>query len=358
MEYPKIIMNTLRYISLRSFLILICSVCFSSCGDDDNPQTIVEEKIEFKTPSNFPVPVYNLSRNPVTPDGFVLGRSLFYDGLLSRDGTISCGTCHQQFAAFAHSGHDLSHGIDDQLTFRNTPPVQNLAWQKEFFWDGGVGDLDLFPINPIQAHNEMDEKLPNVLEKLRLSSKYTALFKKAFGSDTINTQRFLKAIAQFQLMCISSNSKFDKYERGEVSLSQEEMQGKTIFDSKCGSCHKGTFFTDLTYRNNGLPVKNPADSGRSRVTLNSQDSYTYKVPSLRNITSTAPYMHDGRIANLEKVLDHYEKGVVDSPTLDPLLKNGSERGIALSSEEKRLIIVFLKTLSDDTFLRNKLLSEQ
>ncbi len=344
---------------LRNYIpIVLCSILLLSCGNDDNPQTVTEDIVKFSVPSNFPAPLYNLSRNPVTPDGFILGRTLFYDGILSRDGSISCGTCHQQFAAFAHSGHDLSHGIDDQLTLRNTPPVQNLAWQKEFFWDGGVTDLDLFPINPIQAHNEMDEKLPNVLEKLRRSSKYPALFKKAFGSDTIDTGRFLKAIAQFQLMCISSNSKFDKYERGEISLSQEEMQGKSVFDSKCASCHKGTFFTDLSYRNNGLSVKNAADSGRSRVTLNKQDSYTFKVPSLRNITSTDPYMHDGRIVTLEKVLDHYEKGVVDSPTLDPLLKNGPERGIKLSSEEKRLIIVFLKTLSDETFLKNKLLSEQ
>lgn len=345
--------------SVTTITTLICSLLFVSCGsENNNPETVTEDKIEFYVPSNFPAPLYNLSKNPVTKDGFILGRTLFYDGILSRDGSISCGTCHQQFAAFAHSGHDLSHGIDDQLTLRNAPPVQNLAWQKEFFWDGGVIDLDLFPLNPIQAHNEMDETIPNVLNKLRQSAKYPPLFKKAFGTDSINLERFLKAISQFQLMCISSNSKFDKYQRGELSLSTEETQGKTIFENKCGSCHSGTFFTDLSYRNNGLSVKNTADSGRARVTLNPSHRYQFKVPSLRNVAYTTPYMHDGRFATLEKVLDHYETGVIESNTLDPLLKKDSKVGIPLTSEDKRLIIVFLKTLSDETFLKNKILSQQ
>lgn len=348
---------TIQNIACLLFIIII-PFAFLSCSDTETALNQEPEKIEFTVPSNFPAPVYNISRNPVTADGFILGRTLFYDGILSRDGTIACGTCHQQSAAFAHAAHDLSHGIDDQLTLRNTPALHNLAWQKEFFWDGGVGDLDLFAINPIQAHNEMDETLPNVLNKLRQSAKYPPLFKKAFGSDSITLERFLKALSQFQLMCISSNSKFDKYQRGEVSLTAEEMQGKTLFDAQCASCHQGTFFTDLSYRNNGLFVKNKADSGRAKITLNPKHSYQFKVPSLRNVTETAPYMHDGRFSSLEKVLDHYEKNVQDSPTLDPLLRQGTTRGIPLTAEEKRLIIVFLTTLKDDTFLRNRLLSQQ
>lgn len=343
---------------LRLSFIIIIPFALLSCGETDTAINQEPEKIEFIVPSNFPAPVYNISRNPITTDGFILGRTLFYDGILSRDGTISCGSCHQQSAAFAHVAHDLSHGIDDKLTLRNTPALHNLAWQKEFFWDGGVGDLDLFAINPIQAHNEMDETLPNVLNKLRQSAKYPPLFKKAFGSDSITLERFLKALSQFQLMCISSNSKFDKYQRGEASLTAEEMQGKTLFDNKCTSCHKGTFFTDLSYRNNGLTIRNKADSGRAMITLNPAHAYQFKVPSLRNITETAPYMHDGRFSSLEKVLDHYDKGVKDSPTLDPLLRQGTILGIPLTAEEKRLIIVFLATLKDDTFLRNRLLSEQ
>lgn len=322
---------------------------FISCQNQN-----LEPEIQFSVPKNFPKPVYDLSKNPITNAGFELGKALFYDGLLSKDGSISCGSCHQQQAGFTQHGHDLSHGINDLLTLRNALPIQNLAWQKEFFWDGGVFDLDLFAVSPIEAHNEMDETLPNVLNKLRNHAKYPAMFEKAFGTKEITTVRFLQALSQFELMCVSANSKYDKYIRNEgVTLTNDELGGLQLFKQKCATCHVGELFSDFSYRNNGLPIGNEEDTGRGRITLNKEDNYKFRVPSLRNVEATRPYMHDGRFRSLETVLDHYEKGIVQSQTLDSQLKNG----IVLTTDEKQKIIAFLKTLTDEEFMSNKLLSE-
>jgi len=333
------------------FLLVACS--------EDSVNTPKKETIEFYIPNNFPTPEYDLSSNPISYDGFVLGRELFYDPILSADNTISCGTCHQQPSGFTQHGHDLSHGINDLLTLRNSQPIQNLAWQKEFAWDGGIFHLDLFPILPITAENEMGETMNNVVSKLNSSPKYKSLFRNAFEDSLITGNSLLKALSQFQLMCISSNSKYDKVMQGVpgVQFTSEEIAGKLIFDNKCASCHSGVFFTDQTYRNNGLPIGNPDDLGRAMISLNQNDNYKFKVPSLRNIEVTRPYMHDGRFRNLKMVLDHYSSGVVDSPTLDPKLKNAGKLGIELTEVEKELIIAFLLTLTDEEFLRNPKLSE-
>ncbi len=339
-------------ISASLFAVLLAFACQP---EDPQPDRV---DIRFEIPANFPPPVYDLSKNPVTQEGFELGRALFYDGILSRDGTISCGFCHQQSSGFTQHGHDLSHGIDDKLTLRNALPIQNLAWEKEFFWDGGVFHLDLFAISPIEADNEMDEELPNVLNKLRQHKTYPKMFEAAFGSPDITTDRFLKALSQFQLMCISADSKYDKYVRKEgVMLTSEELAGLNVFQQKCASCHSGELFTDNSYRNNGLPVGNPEDTGRGRITLNAADDYKFRVPSLRNVEVTLPYMHDGRFRTLENVLDFYANGVVDSPTLDPSLKQNGRLGIPLNETEKKQIIAFLRTLTDQDFLRRKEISE-
>lgn len=327
-------------------------------------QRNAEPEIRFQKPAHFPEPHYDFSRNYVTTAGFQLGKKLFFDGILSRDGSVSCGSCHIPSSAFTQHGHDLSHGIDDKLTLRNAQPIMNLAWQKEFFWDGGVFHLDLFALAPIEAENEMDEKISNVLEKLRRHPEYPKLFEKAFGTPEITLDRFLKALSQFQLMAISANSKYDKFKRGETHLNEQEMAGLQIFQQKCASCHQGELFTDLSYRNNGLAVRrfnlngvDTIDTGRERITLNPQDKFKFKVPSLRNVEITRPYMHDGRFRNLEQVLDHYSQGVQDSPTLDPLLKQNGRLGIPLTHEEKQKLIAFLKTLTDEEFIRNPLLQE-
>lgn len=324
-------------------------------------ENLPEEEISFKKPVNFPNPIYALNNNPVNRAGFELGKALFYDGLLSRDGTVSCGSCHQQVAGFAHQDHALSHGIDNKVGTRNSPALINLAWQASFFWDGGVPDLDLQPIAPIENPVEMDEKMGNVLQKLQASSKYPQMFEKAFGSREITTAKTMKALSQFMIMLVSANSKYDKMRRGEAVLTPEENTGLQIFNQKCATCHAGENFTDNSFSNNGMPL-NPLpaqnDQGRFRVTNLNTDLFKFKVPTLRNIEKTAPYMHDGRIATLEGAIAHY---VAPALTLnvDPRLRQlpGGFLGIPLTLDERAKLLAFLKTLTDNEFLTNPLFAE-
>ncbi len=317
-------------------------------GQDAPPEVL------FQQPANFPEPVYALDKNRPTAAGVRLGKELFYDGMLSRDGTIACAECHSQAYAFTHHQHDLSHGIDNRIGTRNSMPIQNLAWERDFFWDGGVHDLDLVPIAPIENPVEMDETSTNVINRLRASSRYPPLFKAAFGTEEINGPRFLQALSQFMLTMVSGNSRYDKWVRKEPggTLTDDEQAGLILFRAKCGSCHAGELFTDNTFRNNGLFIQGNGDLGRAHVTERTEDRYTFKVPSLRNVEKTLPYMHDGRFYSLNAVLDHYAENVQPTQNLDPLLKQNGRLGIALSPDEKRQIIAFLKTLTDEQFLRD------
>ena len=308
----------------------------------------------FTVPKNFPAPAYALDRNRITSAGVELGRTLFFDPKLSRDKSISCAECHSQPNAFTHHGHDVSHGIDNRVGTRNSLPIQNLAWSTSFFWDGGVLDLDLVPVAPIENPLEMDETLYNVLEKLRKDSTYPKKFKAAFGTEEVTTARFLQALSQYMLTLVSANSRYDKYVRNEGgTLSADELAGKQLFVQKgCVNCHAGELFTDNKFRNNGLSLAFGTDLGRGRITEAPQDNYTFKVPSLRNVGVSYPYMHDGRFRTLEAVLDHYAEGVTETPNLDPLLKQNGRLGIPMTAGEKASIIAFLKTLTDEEFLKN------
>ncbi len=326
------------------YTALLAVIVLVSCSKDELP----EPELRLDIASHFPALHYDLKKNPIRRSAFDLGKALFFDPILSRDGTISCAECHQQSAAFTHHGHDLSHGIDDQIGTRNSPPIMNLAWHTSFMWDGGVHDLDLQPVAPIENPIEMDEKLPNVLKKLKDSPKYRALFKRAFGSEEISTERFLKALSQFMLMAVSDNSRYDRYRLGKLSLSADELQGMELVKQKCGECHKGELFSTFEFVDTGLPGK---DLGRGLITLNEHDHYKFKVPSLRNLAFTAPYMHDGRFYTLEEVLDFYSKQPkVDRPTLHPTIR----KGIELSEMQKSKILTFLNSLNDTSFIKNKL----
>lgn len=338
----------------RNLAILFAFLIFiAACKDDKITETATPLPFEgFKKPAHFPEPAYNLASNPVTKEGFELGRKLFYDGILSRDGSISCGSCHIQYSAFTQHGHNVSHGIDDRLGTRNSPPTQNLAWSTSFFWDGGVFNLDLFSMSPIENPVEMDEKLPHVISKLNNHPLYPALFEKAFGSREVTGANLMKALSQFMLMLVSADSRYDKYMQGDTSvLSATEKKGMQLFMANCNTCHTAPLFTDNKFHNNGL--LQTADKGRSIITLNPEDQYKFKTPSLRNAEKTTPYMHDGRFETLEEVLKHYHSGVRPSATLDPLLTNG----IRLSTEEQEQVVAFLKTLTDSKFITDKRFSE-
>ncbi|MFZ4057993.1 MAG: cytochrome-c peroxidase [Ferruginibacter sp.] len=346
--------RTLYYLWGSVFFLSVCF--FASCSKEDLKNIVYP----FNKPQNFPDVQYAIAQNPVTENGFILGRTLFYDGILSADNSISCGNCHQQSAAFAHAAHALSHGIHDLFGVRNAPAIQNMAFYKTFMWDGGIFNLDLQPLAPIENHVEMGEQLDHVIAKLNQSSNYKKLFKKAFGSEEINSTKMLKALSQFMVSMVSANSRYDKYVRNEPgsNFSADESAGLQLFKIHCSNCHATDLFTDQSFRNNGLPPTTQNDQGRYPVTLNPADKYCFKVPSLRNVEVTGPYMHDGRFFTLNAVLDHYRTGVVSSVTLDPLLQHPGFNGIAITAAEANQIISFLKTLTDDTFIHDTRFAEQ
>lgn len=342
-----------RCIYIACAFLLIWS-CRRGPGVSPGPQPY-----QLELPPDFPAPVYDMSQNPLTVEGIALGRRLFYDPRLSRDSTISCGFCHQQFAAFAHFDHPLSHGIDNRNGFRSVPGLFNLIWQKDFMWDGGVNHLEVQPLTPITDPNEMGEDLAVLINRLNADAKYRGLFNAAFGEGAINSQKLFRALAQFMATMNSFHSKYDSVKRSApgVTFTYEEEQGYQVFQQKCAACHKEPLFTDGSFRNNGLPY-NPAlnDAGRMRITNNTSDYLKFKVPTLRNIMKSPPYMHDGRFYDIFNVFDHYSEGieqVEQNPTIDPLVQNG----IPLTEDEKRHLYFFLSTLTDPGFINSKSLSE-
>ena len=302
---------------------------------------------KFQIPKNWPSPQYDFKNNPVTAAGFVLGRKLFYDAQLSRDGSVSCGSCHQQFAAFAQLDHRVSHGIGGVNGKRNAPGLFNLAWQPQLMWDGAATHLETQPILPISNPLEMGESLADIVEKLKADKSYSKLFEQAFGTPGIDSQRTLRALAQFTGSLVSNHSRYDRYIAGEEKFSADERAGLDLFRQSCAACHREPLFTDYSYRSNGLDAHSE-DEGRKGVTTKAEDQGLFRVPSLRNVALTSPYMHDGRFTTLEQVLDHYDHGVVASAALDPLLA----KGITLNAQQRRELLSFLSTLSDKQFIND------
>jgi cytochrome c peroxidase len=330
---------------LSLVILIVAAVSWIEAGD----KKIKTHPLEFIVPKGWPQPVYDFKQNPVTQEGFDLGRKLFYDGRLSKDGNFPCASCHEQYAAFATYDHNLSHGFSNSFTKRNAPPLFNLAWQKEFMWDGGINHLDLQPLAPMTDTNEMGENLDSILLKLKADKTYRRMFKAAFGDDNITTQRLTKALSQFIVMMVSANSKYDRVMRGEDSFNLPQKLGYDIFKRKCESCHTEPLFTDLSYRNAGLAADDYLkDNGRMKITHYPNDSLKFKVPSLRNVQVTFPYGHDGRFYSLRQALDHYRSNVVNGPTTDSLLKNG----IALSNFEIGQLTAFIYTLTDSSLLND------
>ncbi len=329
-------MNCLKIVSVCLLFIFVSSFLGSKDG-------------LFNIPQNWPKPIYNFSKNPLTKEKIELGRALFYDPILSQNNTISCSGCHSQFTAFTHVDHALSHGINDRIGTRNAPVLINLAWNKRFMWDGAINHLDVQALAPISHSDEMGSNISEVVTKLQHSKIYPPLFFKAFGDSLITGENTLKCISQFMLTLVSANSKYDSVKRNESSFTKQEENGYKIFNKNCTSCHIEPLFTNQKFENNGLPLDlELKDFGRMKVTQNPNDSLKFKVPTLRNIEFSYPYMHDGRFKNLNSVLDHYGRGIVKSKTLALQL----EQPIVLSANEKVDLISFLLTLSDKKFLFN------
>jgi len=310
----------------------------------------VTHPIAFYIPKGWPKPIYDLTKNPLTQEKIELGRALFYDPILSRDSTISCNSCHAQYSAFTHIDHPVSHGIDNKIGNRNAPALMNLAWNSSFMWDGAINHVDMQALAPMSNSLEMDETLANVVTKLQHTTRYPKLYKDAFGDSMINGVNTLKAISQFMLSLVSCQSKYDSVMRRESNFTQQEQNGYILFKANCSTCHKEPLFTNDKFENNGLPMDTfYKDLGRMKVTNDSADYLRFRVPTLRNVQYSFPYMHDGRFKRLSEVLNHYTKGIVPSKSLSkPLLKP-----ILLSSNDKVDIIAFLYTLTDHHFLYNE-----
>jgi cytochrome c peroxidase len=330
---------------MKSFLIVLAS--FVSCWIFLSG---IQDETPFYIPAKWPKPHYDFAQNPLSKEKFELGRSLFYDPDLSRDSTISCANCHLQYSGFTHIDHSLSHGIDGKIGTRNAPVLINLAWQQFFHWDGGVSSLNKQAINPLTHAKEMDNRLDEILRRLNQSSFYRTRFYNAFGDSLIETTSLLKALASFTVSLVSANSRYDLVKRGETNFTTQEKSGYQLFKKYCVSCHQEPLFMKNEFKSNGLnysPVL--GDLGRMSITNRKEDSLHFKIPTLRNVEFSFPYMHDGRLKKLKDVLNHYGNLHENQTFYSKELKKLNR---PLNSNEQKDLIAFLKTLSDQDFLFN------
>ena len=370
--YPYMLLTTTSSLARRGRSLLLAAVGLGAVACCDNP---VEPTAEPATPyvlaipANFPTLPPQPADNPLTEEGVELGRHLFYETALSVDNTISCASCHRQELAFS-DGRAHAIGVNGAQHPRSSMSLANMMWEKDLTWDGVAPTLEQQARIPLENPVEMHQPLPVSVQRLQKMPKYPAMFRKAFGTSTITDDLLLKALSQFERTLISGNSRFDKFRRGDRSaLTRTELAGAQLFAThpdadrnlrggNCQDCHAGDLQTNREFSNNGLDLTF-TDLGRGGVTKQAFDNGKFRVPSLRNIALTAPYMHDGRFQTLEEVLDHYNEHVVkNSPNLDPLIVNASNNSfnppgqirLGLTATEKAQIVAFLRTLTDSTFI--------
>ncbi|MBI1317226.1 cytochrome-c peroxidase [bacterium] len=336
-----------RYGSPRALLALMPMLWVGACSPD--PEASVARQAAFRLPVHFPAPVYDFKGNQPTEARVALGRKLFFEPELSRDGTVSCADCHRQYGGFSDPYHDLSHGVDNLLGTRNSPALSNLAWYPHFMWDGGAIHIETMSIAPITNPVEMDETLWRVVHKLNHRPDYRAAVQAAYGEDTLTDQRMLQALAQFMAVLISDQSPYDRYLNGKTeALTVDQQAGLALFRRDCASCHAEPLTTDFSFKRNGLagPVN---DEGRQLISLKPEDKGRFKVPNLRNVALSPPYMHNGRLSDLSQVIDHYSETI--GPEADAPLSVG---GFHYTPEEKNQLLEFLNALTDEAFVENPL----
>lgn len=285
--------------------------------------------------------------NPLTPEKIVLGKKLFYDPVLSADGTVSCSSCHNPSFAFADH-NPVSPGVEGRKGIRNAPTLTNVAFRKSFFFEGGAKSLELQAVGPITDHNEMASDVAEVVRKLKADPKYPVLFQQAFGAEP-SMQHVVEALASFQRTLISFNSPYDQFQRGDLNaLNEQQKRGMELFFDKadCFHCHTGGNFTDELPHNTALYVFDE-DPGLARLTQKDEDIGKFKTPTLRNIALTAPYMHDGSKATLREAVEHYNLGGEANLNADPLM-----RPLGLTDQEIDDVVAFLQSLTDEEFINN------
>jgi len=343
----------------RSFSILITcmAVFFLNFYSEKKPTPYKFPELKY-----FPKVPQSLS-NPVTIEGAELGKHLFYDPVLSGDSTMSCSSCHRQEYAFSDSPNQFSEGRNKELMKRNTLPLFNLPYYNSFFWDGRAATLEDQIFHPVRTESELNLKWEIAVKRIQRNKKYVSDFKKAFGKAKIDSVLIAKAVAQFLRTLISYNSKFDKVLRKEDKLSPDELEGFEIVNDMtragCVHCHttdQDPLGTIRDFSNNGLDmITDPnayKDKGLGNFTKNVKDNGKFKIPSLRNILFTAPYMHDGRFKTIEEVVNFYSEELKPCANIDSRMEFAHEGGPKLNVHEKRKIVAFLKTLSDSVFVSN------
>ena len=341
--------------SIKISLLFILTIFFTSCKKKIEISPIFSPTpYHLDIPSNFP-PLEISQDNPITEEGVLLGRHLFWEPRLSGDNTMSCATCHNPQNAFSDA-NQYSIGINGDIGKRNSMVLQNLAWTHGIFWDGRVLTLEEQILSTVVEKTEMDEDWKNFFSEIKFDEDYNRMFYEAFGVKNPDSTHAAKAITQFLTTMISSNSKYDRVLRNEDVFTPEENAGFASFNSfsggDCFHCHGGIMGTDFSYKNNGLDDF-PIDSGRGAVTKLNIDNFKFKVPSIRNIEYSAPYMHDGRFSTLDQVINFYSIGVhPNSPNIDPLMEFSSQGGVQLNPQERLELKAFLLTLSDPEFINN------
>lgn len=348
-----------RYLYSISLLCLL----WLSCSNETSDEYI---SIATPLPLNIPqlfedniIPPIITIDNPQTVEGVALGKKLFFDTLLSADNTQACASCHKPQNSFTDDTA-FSDGINGAFGIRNAMPLFNLAWNydEKFNWDGSAFSLEHQALEPVTNPLEMNNTWQTVVQRLQEHNDYPKLFEIAFGQRTVTKELVTKAIAQFERTLISANSKFDRYLLGQTTLTPQEKNGLNVFMDEqrgdCFHCHgspNNPLWTDNIFHNNGLDAI-ITDLGLGAVTGDPADNGKFKSPSIRNLAFTAPFMHDGRFATLDEVIDHYSEGLKNSSTIDPLMKRVDEGGVQLSDQDKADLKAFLLSLSDTSFLNN------
>jgi len=367
-----------RFTHIGFSLLVLAGTVLGGCKKDKeeaiDPVIAAPTPYTLVVPAGFPTPVIPAD-NPLTNEGVALGRMLFYETKLSSNSTMSCGSCHQQNKAFT-DGLAKAVGVDGIANPRGTMSLANVMWSNTLTWDGAFPTLDAQAHKPIENPIEMHQSLAVGVSKLQNNTTYPPLFEAAFGTRTITSDLLLKALTQFERTLISGNSRYDKFTKTQQGLSADELAGLKLYSThispriirgaECFHCHTLPLASSnfaAQFFNNGLDVTF-TDLGRGGVTGLPVDNGKFVAPTLRNITLTAPYMHDGRFTTLEQVLDHYSDHVqMKSPGLDGMLIQGINDPIfnpgrmGLTTTEKRQVIAFLKTLTDSTFIADKRFSD-
>lgn len=298
-------------------------------------------------PAKWPSPVFDFREHPLQRQKIALGRVLFYDPILSRDSSISCASCHSPYNAFAHTDHALSHGIGDSIGRRNAPALQLLAWQPTFMWDGRFISLDEQSLFPITHPGEMGQDLETLVRKLQRSPLYRRLSYSAYGDSMLEKKKMQEAIRQFLLTLVPTETRYDSVMRDERVFTLQEKNGYRLFRKNCNSCHTEPLFSRFAFERNGLttdPKLN--DLGKMEISGDSRDSLRFKVPSLRNLRYSYPYMHDGRFRTLREVIEHYTR-IAGSASMKG---TSLQKPLLLTDQERTDLIAFLQCLNDSKFI--------